>query len=138
MSAKSFPFTYEVGVDAGVLLAGTRPPLPFGPPPELGGDAHAWTPEHLLVSATVACYLETFHAMARKASLAYGHPTCRAKGTLERSGFTSIELFVEMAVADADAERAQKLLADAKSRCFVANTLKCPVELRIEIKKLPR
>ena len=88
------------------------------------------------MSATAACYLETFHAMARKAGLAYGHPTCRAKGTLERDGFTSVELFVELTVAEADVARAQKLLEDAKSRCFVANTLKCPVELRIELEKL--
>lgn len=133
-----FPLEYAVEVDAAVLLAGARPPIAFGPPPEFGGDAHVWSPEHLLVSATAACFLETFHAMAKKAGLAYGHPTCRAKGTLERTGFTSMELFVDVAVADVDAERAQKLLVDAKSRCFVANTLKCPVELRTEIKKLAR
>ena len=138
MSAKLFPVTYEVGVDANVLLAGARPPLAFGAPPEFGGDAHLWSPEHLLVSATASCFLETFHAMAKKAGLAYGHPKCRATGTLERTGFTSIELFIELAVAEPDVERAQKLLVDAKARCFVANTLKCPVELRVEIKELPR
>ena len=136
MAKDLFPLTYEVGVDAGVLLAGARPPLAFGPPAEFGGDAHVWSPEHLLVSATASCFLETFHAMARKAGLAYGHPTCRAKGVLERGGFSSIELFVELSVADADAERAQKLLVDAKGRCFVANTLKCPVELRVELREL--
>ena len=138
MSKEVFPLAYQVDVDTGVLLAGPRPPLAFGPPPEFGGDVRVWSPEHLLVSATAACYLETFHAMARKADLAYGHPTCRAKGTLEREGFTSIELFVELSVAEADGARAQKLLLDAKSRCFVANTLKCPVELRVEMKKLKK
>jgi organic hydroperoxide reductase OsmC/OhrA len=138
MSAQVFPLVYEVTVDSGVLLAGPRPPLAFGPPPEFGGDAHVWTPEHLLVSATASCFLETFHAIAKRAGLAYGHPTCRASGTLERGGFSSVELFVEVAVAEGDVDRAQKLLVDAKSRCFVANTLKCPVELRVEIKKLAR
>jgi organic hydroperoxide reductase OsmC/OhrA len=138
MATNLFPLTFEVGVDSGVLLSGARPPLPFGPPPEFGGDAHVWSPEHLLLSAAVACFLETFHSIARKHGLTYGHPTCRAKGTLERAGFTSMELFVELTVADGDAERAQKLLVDAKARCFVANTLKCPVELRIEMKKLAR
>jgi organic hydroperoxide reductase OsmC/OhrA len=138
MSAKSFPLTYEVGADAGVLLAGSRPPLAFGPPPEFGGDAHLWSPEHLLVSAAASCFLETFHAMAKKAQLAFGDPKCRATGTLERTGFSVIELFVELSVADVDVERARKLLIDAKSRCFVANSLKCPVELRIEIKELGR
>jgi organic hydroperoxide reductase OsmC/OhrA len=138
MSAQVFPLVYEVTVDSGVLLAGPRPPLAFGPPPEFGGDAHVWTPEHLLVSATASCFLETFHAIAKRAGLAYGHPTCRASRTLERGGFSSVELFVEVAVAEGDVDRAQKLLVDAKSRCFVANTLKCPVELRVEIKKLAR
>jgi organic hydroperoxide reductase OsmC/OhrA len=134
--AHPFPLTYEVAIDAGVLLAGSRSPIAFGPPPELGGDGHVWSPEHLLVAAVSSCYLETFHAMARKSGLAYGHPTCRASGTLAREGFTSVELYITISVAEALVDRAQKLLADAKSRCFVANTLKCPVELRIEIKKL--
>lgn len=138
MATNLFPLAFEVGVDSGVLLSGARKPLPFGPPPEFGGDAHVWTPEHLLLSATASCFLETFHAVARKNGLSYGHPTCRAKGTLERDGFTKIELFVELMVRDGDAERAQKLLLGAKARCFVASTLKCPVELRIEIKKLAR
>jgi organic hydroperoxide reductase OsmC/OhrA len=134
--AHPFPLTYEVVIDAGVLLAGARSPIAFGPPAELGGDAHLWSPEHLLVAAVSSCYLETFHAMARKAGLAYGHPTCRVSGTLAREGFTSIELFVTLTVAEGAVDRAQKLLVAAKSRCFVANTLKCPVELRIEMKKL--
>lgn len=135
--SRVFPIVYEVSVDTGVLLAGARPPLAFGPPPEFGGDAHVWTPEHLLVSATASCFLETFHAIARKSGIAYAHPTCRATGTLERGGFTSIDLLVQIMVADGDGDRMQKLLADAKARCFVANTLKCPVELRIELKGLP-
>lgn len=136
MASKVFPLGFEIDADAGVLLSGARPPIAFGPPPEFGGDAHLWTPEHLLISAAAACYLETFHAMARKARLPYGHPKCRAKGLLEREGFTSIELFVELTVAAADVPRAQKLLVDAKARCFVANSLKCPVELRVELKEL--
>jgi organic hydroperoxide reductase OsmC/OhrA len=125
----TFPIPYEVTVDAGVLLAGARPPIAVGPPPEFGGDAHVWSPEHLLVSAAATCFLATFAAMAKRAGLAYGHPTCRAKGMLDKKGFASITLAVELSVAPEHVIEAQKLLLDAKERCFVANSLACPVEL---------
>jgi len=130
-----FPLPYEVEIDSNVLVAGNRPPIPFGPPPEFGGDAHAWSPEHLFVSAIAACYEATFHALARKQGLAIGHYVARANGSLEKTGFTKVELRVTLDVPVGKGADAQTLLEDAKKHCFVANSLKCPVTLTAQIRE---
>lgn len=134
----AFPIPYAVEIDSKILVAGKRPPIPFGPPPEFGGDDHEWSPEHLFVSAIAACYEATFLALARRAGLAIGHYVCHANAALERDGFTKIELAVELNVPKGSTAAAQKLLDDAKKHCFVANSVKCPVVVVSEIRERSR
>lgn len=137
-----FPLEYDVELERGTsspqeIHAGNRPPILAGPPPEFGGSDGWWSPEHLLVSATSACFTATFFAIAERAHLSVGAYDCRAKGVLDRTesgpAFTSIRLSVRVKVAAQDAQRARDLLGDAKARCFVANSLRCPVDLTVEV-----
>ena len=119
------------------LHAAHRPPIAAGPPPEFGGADTWWSPEHLLVSAAATCFASTFFAVADRANLRVGRLQCRATGTLDRTKdgvvFTSIDLALALSVVVDDAERARKLVDEAKRQCFVAKSLRCPVEVSVEI-----
>jgi len=133
-----FPLTYEVELvktdgEPIALAAGRRPIVTVTPPPEWGGGDAQWSPEHLLVSALAACFTTTFVAVAEHAKVHVGAIRCKAMGILDHVGgviaFASMELAVEVRVLGDDVARTHLLLEDAKARCFVANSLRCHVEL---------
>ena len=42
------------------------PEVVVTPPPEFGGPAHQWSPEHLFAASVASCFLTTFLAIARQ------------------------------------------------------------------------
>lgn len=138
--ATPLPHEYEASLEwAGAGLAtataGPRPLIDVGPPPEFGGDAAHWSPEHLLLSALNGCLLATFAAIAKAQHLSVKVYESRARATLARTdqgvGFTSFELSLTVV---GDAENEQRLRAAvwlAKQRCFVAGALRLPVQLNL-------
>ena len=140
-----FPHRYRVAVesDAGVpsrLLAPPRPVILGGPPMEFGGQDDWWSPEHLLLSSLLLCLAATFRALAARARLEVPRYRAQAEGVLDKTeqglAFTSITIAAELETAEADAERAERLLQSAKAHCIVGNSLKPPVELRISLRTL--
>ena len=140
-----FPHRYHVALesDAGApsrLLAPPRPIILGGPPPEFGGQDDCWSPEHLLLSSLLLCLGATFRALAGRARLEVPRYRARAEGVLDKTeqglAFTAITIEAELETAEADAERAERLLQSAKAHCIVGNSLKTPVELRISMKAL--
>jgi organic hydroperoxide reductase OsmC/OhrA len=139
---KPFHHVYEAAVEwpgqgPAVTTAGPRPAIVTGPPPEFGGEAEWWSPEHLLVSAAANCLMATFGAMARAKGLRlYGYRG-EARAVLEKTpgglAFTSIALSVALRTEASDAERARELLLKAKQRCIVANVLVLPVQLDVTL-----
>jgi uncharacterized OsmC-like protein len=121
------------GGEQGVLTAPGRPPITGGSPSEFGGRDDRWSPEHLLIAATVLCTMSTFHALASRESLALARCHCQAEGTVAKTAaglaFTEIRLHVALTVAPADAERAAAVLERAKRHCLVSASLKCPVTI---------
>lgn len=137
-----FPIEYAVEVHKNdgspmELAAGDRPRLIVGPPPEFDGSDVWWSPEHLLVSALASCMTATFYAAAAHATLRIGAYRCRAHGILdhvdEGIAFASMRLAIDVTVVADDVERVRALLARAKNGCFVANSLRCSVELTVEV-----
>jgi organic hydroperoxide reductase OsmC/OhrA len=123
----------------GTLAAGTRATIAGGAPPEFGGSAEPWSPEHLLVSAAALCFLTTTEWFARRAKLELQAFSCRAEGVVEKTpaglAFTTIRLGVRATVPHGDAARAEALFATAKKHCLVSNSLRFPVELATEIQE---
>jgi peroxiredoxin-like protein len=119
------------------IQAGHRPVISVGPPPEFGGRDTWWSPEHLLVSATATCFVATFVAMAERANLRVGRIQCHATGSLDRTkdgiAFTSVDLALVLSVLTDETDRARKLVDEAKRHCFVAKSLRCPVEVTAEV-----
>lgn len=119
------------------ISAGQRPRLVVGPPAEFGGSDAWWSPEHLLVSALSSCMATTFFTLAERAKLHVGEYRCHAHSVLDRSegriAFSSMHLALEVRVLAGDVERTRAVVEDAKKRCFVAASLRCPVDVIADV-----
>ncbi|MEN9577331.1 MAG: hypothetical protein RJA70_340 [Pseudomonadota bacterium] len=133
-----FPHRYVVSLEAGLLSADPRPPIPAGTPPQFGGSDKVWSPEELLVAAVLLCLKTTFDAYARRDSLEVRDWRGTGTGVLEKSptgpAFTSVQLRVELKVCPGDEERARKLLDTAEHHCIIANAIKAPVQLEASVR----
>lgn len=135
-----FPHRYTVRLAGRQLLAPPRAPIAAGPPPQFGGSDLAWSPEELLVAAALECLWTTFEAYARRDALEVRDWTGTGTAVLEKGApvptFSSITLRVELGVGAGDEDRARRLLETAESRCIVANALKVPISLDIDVRVL--
>lgn len=138
-----FPIEYGVELEKGAtapfrLHAAHRPEIAAGPPPEFGGGDVWWSPEHLLVAATVSCYAATLLAGLERAALHVGTLRLVGRGILSRASegvmFSSISLAVELHVVAGDVARTRSIIDQAKSQCFVARSLRCPVEVVADVR----
>lgn len=142
-----FPHHYDAtliwtGSGPATLGAGERPPIKGGAPPEFGGDAGAWSPEHLLLSSLNLCLQTTFEAFARREDLQVQSYRSRALGTLARVpgglAFTDLSVEVVIVAASEQEQRAHDLLLKAKQHCLVANALTQPVRLTMTVEASDR
>jgi organic hydroperoxide reductase OsmC/OhrA len=137
------PHRYNVTLvqqgDHAVLSSGERPIVIGGAPPEFGGSATWWSPEHLLISAASLCFMATFRALANRGGLAVDAFESHTEGVLDRRdkefAFVSIELRVSVRVRAGQAELAQRLLHTAKRHCIVGNSLKTPIDIVATVKE---
>ena len=109
---------------------------------ELWSSAHArggyQSPEDLLVAAVADCFVLSFRAIAAASKFEWNELTCSVTGTLDKVEraiqFTEVTVQAKLSVsADADQDRAQRLLEKAKQTCFVTNSLKVEPTLETEI-----
>ena len=138
-----YPHTYVASARAQhagtVCVSSPRlPPIDSGAPPEFGGPEGIWSPETLLCAAIADCFALTFRAVARAARFEWRELECRVEGTLERhEGVSQFTRFLTRArleiPADADAEKARRLLDDAEHGCLIANSLRGERRLDLEI-----
>jgi organic hydroperoxide reductase OsmC/OhrA len=133
-----FPHRYTVRLDDRQLLNPPRAPIAAGSPPQFGGTETVWSPEELLVAATLECLWTTFEAYARHDGLAVHEWSGIGTAVLERGTpvptFSSIKLEVDVSVAITDEARARQLLETAEKRCIISNALKVPVLLEATIR----
>lgn len=144
--ASKFPHRYEMTLASqdgttGELSSGGRPILVGGPPPEFGGNAELWSPEHLFLGAISLCLMTTFTALAQKEGLSILDYRCEAKEVLDKTSqglvFTSIDLFVKLSVGPEDVSRAKQTLEKAERYCIISNSIKTKVEVHAEVTAPP-
>jgi organic hydroperoxide reductase OsmC/OhrA len=133
-----FPHVYTVRLADRQILAPPRAPIAAGAPVQFGGTDTVWSPEELLVAATLECLWTTFEAYARHDGLDVGSWSGGGTAVLGKGTpiptFSSITLDVELVVAAGDEQRAGRLLETAEQRCIVTNALKVPVKLQARIR----
>ena len=136
--------TYETRIEwtdalKGTLTAEDRPPIVAGAPPEFGGTADVWSPEHLCVAAVNACVMLTFAAIAANSKVPFRSYAASAVGTLERVDergpvLTRITVTPRIGIGpEVDRGRVERLVAMAEKRCFVSNSLTATVTIEAEI-----
>jgi peroxiredoxin-like protein len=121
------------------LSADGLPGLISGPPKEFGGSGEQWSPEDLLVGAVADCFVLSFKAIAAASKYTWSDLQCEVVGTLDKveraMQFTALNIKATLTIpADADAERANRLLEKAEQACFITNSLKAEPELEVDIK----
>lgn len=141
---KEFPHYYSADaaavVDAdNVILTSTGiPALSSAAPSQFGGPGDRWSPETLIVGAIADCFILTFRAVARASTLPWIALRCKVTGTLDRiervTQFTAFELRAELCVPEGtDGALARRAAEKAERACLIANSLKAPVHLHVQI-----
>lgn len=102
-------------------------------PPEFGGPAGVWSPEHLYTVSVAACLMTTFRSIAEIARLEILEYSDEATGHLQRGddrlyAIDTIMLRPTVVVADDDdVEKAQRLLRKAEEVCLISRSIETEV-----------
>jgi organic hydroperoxide reductase OsmC/OhrA len=141
-----FPHRYSTtivraGTSRGSIQAAPRPTISGGAPPEFGGDATLWSPEHLLMASLGLCLETTFEAFAARDRLPLTGWTANVEGTLDRTpaglAFTRIVVRVDVTVDAGAEDRARAVLARAEKACIVSAALRVPLEIEATVAAAP-
>ena len=98
--------------------------------PEWGGDPAAADPEGLFVASLSACHMLWFLDLARRERLRVSSYEDDAEGTMDGTRFTHVALRPRVEFEQAvEPEAVARLHDQAHARCFVANSVTCPVEV---------
>ena len=120
------------------LKATGLPDMQSEPPTEFGGSGENWSPEDFLVGAVADCFVLSFKAIATASKFTWTDLECSVSGTLDKVEraiqFTALTINAKLTVpADADQDRAKRLLEKAEAACFITNSLKAEPHLNAEI-----
>jgi organic hydroperoxide reductase OsmC/OhrA len=96
--------------------------------PGLGGDPAKADPEELFVASLSSCHMLWFISLARAERLRVTAYEDEAEGTMDPTRFTGVVLRPRVSFADdPGAECVMDLHHRAHRRCFIANSVSCPV-----------
>jgi organic hydroperoxide reductase OsmC/OhrA len=104
-------------------------------PPEFGGPAGVWSPEHLFVAALSVCLMTTFRAVAEASGLEVLDYTDASSGHLQRGedrlyAFDKVTLRPRVVIGDeSKVERTIRLLHKAESVCLVSRSVSSEIAL---------
>lgn len=116
--------------------------LPVAGDPSLGGSGGAANPEELLLSATAACFLNTWAIFLKKLSVPYSDPALTAScevGPDPAGGFrvtgVTLRTRVPAAVLASHRPQVEKTLSLAEKYCIVSKVVRAGVPMRVEIEE---
>ena len=144
--AKEFHFpvsTHWIGDRRVAVSVDGKQTVEITPPPEFRGtDPATWSPEDLFVASAASCLAVTFTGFASRAGLEYSSLDVDGDGIAgtrsdRRFGFTSLDLFLAVAVAPGDEAKARELAEQAEQSCLVAASLDLPVDVQIDVRTSP-
>ncbi|OZI28100.1 peroxiredoxin [Bordetella genomosp. 1] len=115
-----------------VVSAAGRPAIAGSSDPAFRGDASRWNPEDLLLASASACHQLWYLHLCADAGIAVLAYEDSAEATMvdgEGGHFTRIVLRPRVTVrAGDDLALAERLHHAAHAQCFVANSLKTPID----------
>jgi len=133
---------YEVevtgtGEKTGMLSATVDglPEMVVASPPQFGGPAHVWSPEHLFVASIAACLMTTFRSMAANSGMEVVDYFDRSTGHLTRAddglySISKVTLRPTVVISDdSRVERAVRLLEKAEEVCLIGRSVRSETTL---------
>ena len=140
IDSHEYPLHLEsTGLKTGMLTSDEGlPKLDVASPPEFGGPAGTWSPEHLFVAAVSSCLMTTFRAIAEMSNLDVLDYTDDPVGHLirEESLFRieSVTLRPTVVIGDpATVEKAHRLLGKAERACLISRSLSAEIRLEATV-----
>ena len=114
------------------LAVATPPEFPKGMP-------GIWSPEHLLVAAVNSCLMTTFLAIAENFKFDFIDFESNASGKLEKVDgkfmISEITLSPVLTItADADQEKAMRILQKSEAACLISNSIKSEIVFQPELR----
>lgn len=123
-------------VDGRGIVSGENIPqsIEFSAPPEFGGEAELWTPEHFFLSSISSCFISTFRAIAELNKFNTVALDVAVEGLLkkEEGGFRFAEVKIRPVLTiatDEERERGIKLLYKAERVCLVSRSLNSQITM---------
>lgn len=121
-----------------LIHAPHKAPLKGSADPTFHGNKDRWNPEELLLSALAQCHMLSYLHVAVRDGVVVTEYVDDATGVLKQSGlggaFESVTLRPRVTVTDVSmVETARAAHADARSYCFIANSVNFPVYHEPEI-----
>jgi organic hydroperoxide reductase OsmC/OhrA len=111
-----------------VGLAGQR--LAASGAAALGGDPDRADPEEMFVASLSSCHMLWFLSLARAKRFKVTAYEDEPEGTMDGTRFTHVVLHPKVAFdGDVGDEQIESLHHRAHERCFIANSVSCPVEI---------
>jgi organic hydroperoxide reductase OsmC/OhrA len=106
---------------------------------EWGGDPGKADPEELFVASLSACHMLWFLDLSRRERLRVMSYEDEAEGVLDGTRFLRVALrpLVEWEGDEPPAEVVAELHRRAHERCFIANSVSCPVEVEEPVSARP-
>lgn len=120
--------------EAVLTSADELPKLDVASPPEFGGPAGVWSPEHLFVAAVSSCLMTTFRTIASLSKVEVVDYRDEAVGHLIREDsyyrIASVTLRPHIVIADPEQlERAGRLIEKAELACLVSRSVNAEIHL---------
>jgi organic hydroperoxide reductase OsmC/OhrA len=111
-----------------IELAGQK--LAASSAPEFGGNSAKADPEEMFVASLSSCHMLWFLALARGERVRVTSYEDEPEGTMDGIKFTRVILRPRVAFEhDPDEEQFRSLHRRAHERCFIANSVNCPVDV---------
>ncbi|HEY4606220.1 MAG TPA: OsmC family protein [Acidimicrobiia bacterium] len=123
------------GLKTGFLDSPDIPALDVASPPQFGGPAGVWSPEHLFVASVASCLMTTFRAIADRSGLEVLEYSDSASGMLVRGDdrlykITDVTLRPRVVVADpAKVDRVLRLIDKAEQVCLISRSIAATVHV---------
>jgi organic hydroperoxide reductase OsmC/OhrA len=127
----------NTGVKTGLLGASGDglPSIEVASPPEFGGPAGVWSPEHLFVASLSVCLMTTFRAVAEASGLEILDYSDQSSGHLQRGedrrySFDKVTLRPRVVIDDeSKIDRTLRLLDKAEAACLISRSVASEIVL---------
>lgn len=137
-------FLFEAGLnwlagDRGIIYAhNVKETVHVAAPAAFGGNGKEWSPEHLLLSSLISCYMSTWLGISKKMNLTTLRFECNAIGQVALADgkyqFTNINVYPKIFIAIGEQRAAAARAAEKTQQyCLISNSLTAKIIYHTEI-----